>query len=116
MTYEDFEKQCVTEEVCSLKKKLFEAKLETFDVRLNNLSDKVNSNMNILSERMDVIDTKLEKLIELQENTYKTLIWLSVGIILVLIGVVTGRALDFGWLVQSRNVACNTPTHTSDHQ
>jgi len=99
MEFESFEAQCVTEGSCSLKKKLYDAKLETFNVRLERLEEKVDSNMSFVSARLDAVDKQLEKLINLQENTYKTLIWLSVGIILVLIGVITGRALDFGWLV-----------------
>ena len=89
----------VTPLTCDLHHKLVESKIEAVAVRCQSLEDKVTGIEHRIDMRMDAMDLKIEKILSLQENTYKILIYLAIGTIITLIGVVLGRALDFGWVM-----------------
>jgi hypothetical protein len=94
-----YEDAFVTPLTCDLHHKLVEGKIEVVATRVKALEDKVTGIEHRIDIRMDAMDEKIEKILNLQENTYKILIYLAIGIILTLLGVITGRALDFGWLL-----------------
>lgn len=85
----------VTPKVCELHHQVMESQLELLRQKDKALEEKIGG----IEKRLDVMDAKIDKMLELQASIYKFLIWLTVGIILTLVGVVAGRAIDFGWLI-----------------
>lgn len=89
--YEDF----VTPSQCEQHHKLMDLKLELLRQKDASLEDKIDG----VEKRLDSMDAKMDKILGLQESFNKYTLWLAVGIILTLVGVLAGRALDFGWIV-----------------
>ena len=88
---EDF----VTPQMCEMHHKIIEAQLEVLRQKDKALEEKIGG----IEKRLDAMDAKIDQMLRLQSDIYKFLIWLTVGIICTLIGVLAGRAIDFGWLV-----------------
>ena len=93
-----YEDAYVTPLTCELHHKLVEGKIEVVATRVKALEDKVTGIEHRIDTRMDAMDAKIDKLLGLQEKLTNYLLYIAVGVILTLIGVLTGRALDFGWL------------------
>lgn len=91
----DDDDQFVTPKICDLHHKLMEEKLETLRQKDKALEDKIDG----VEEQIEKINEKIDRLITMQENQNKYLLWCAVGIILTLIGVLTGRAIDFSWIL-----------------
>lgn len=85
----------MTSKVCELHHQLMESKLKLLEQKDNSLEEKIEG----IEVRLNRMDEKLDELLALQANFNKYLLWMAVGIILTLIGVLTGRALDFGWVI-----------------
>lgn len=91
--YEELE--YVTPSQCEMHHRLMDAKLELLRQKDASLEDKITG----IEKRLDSMDAKMDRILELQQSFNKYTLWLAVGIILTLIGVIAGRALDFGWIV-----------------
>ena len=85
----------VTESMCEMHHKVMESQLEILRQKDKGLEEKITG----VEKRLDSIDEKISELLALQQKLNDYLLYLAVGIILTLIGVLTGRALDFGWLM-----------------
>lgn len=85
----------VTPTMCTMHHRVMEAQLEVLRQKDKNLEDKISG----VERRLDSIDEKMNELLGLQQKLNNYLLYLAVGIILTLVGVLTGRALDFGWLI-----------------
>lgn len=68
-------------EVCALQREVLETKLEA------------------CNNRVDGILQEIQAVRDLQKNIYYTLIFISLGVVCTLLGVVLGRGIDFGWLI-----------------
>jgi hypothetical protein len=89
--YDDY----VTPSQCEQHHQIMELKLELLRQKDASLEDKIIG----IETRLNSMDAKMDKILGLQESFNKYTLWLAVGIILTLIGVLTGRALDFGWVI-----------------
>jgi hypothetical protein len=85
----------VTPKVCDLHHQLMEEKLTTLRQKDQALEDKISG----VEKQLASIGEKIDKLVGMQENQNRYLLWLAIGIILTLIGVLAGRAVDFSWLL-----------------
>ena len=85
----------VTKEMCALHTKVVEVQFEI--LRAKDLE--IEKTVVAIGDRIAVIDEKIDKLVGLQEKLNAYLLYLAIGVILTLVGVITGRALDFGWLI-----------------
>ena len=94
-----YEDSYVTPLTCDLHHKLVEGKIEIVSSRVKALEDKVIGIEHRIDIRMDAMDAKIDKLLGLQEKLTNYLLYIAIGVIQTLIGVLTGRALDFGWLL-----------------
>lgn len=95
MMHQKYEDEFVTPTMCDMHHKVMEAQLEVLRQKDKNLEEKISG----VEKRLDSIDEKMNELLGLQQKLNNYLLYLAVGIILTLIGVLTGRALDFGWLI-----------------
>ena len=94
-----YEDSYVTPLTCDLHHKLVEGKIEIVSGRVKALEDKVSGIEHRIDIRMDAMDVKIDKLLGIQEKLTNYLLYIAVGVILTLVGVLTGRALDFGFLL-----------------
>jgi hypothetical protein len=85
----------VTPGMCDMHHRVMEGQLELLRQKDKALEDKMSG----VEKRIDAIDAKMDELLRAQQDFNKYLIWISVGVVLTLVGVITGRALDFGWLL-----------------
>jgi hypothetical protein len=91
----DPDEDYVTPSMCEMHHKVMEAQLEVLRQKDKALEDKMTG----VEKRIDAIDEKMDALLTAQQDFNKYLIWIAVGVALTLFGVITGRALDFGWLI-----------------
>lgn len=89
--YDDY----VTPSQCEQHHQIMELKLELLRQKDASLEDKITG----IETRLNLMDAKMDKILELQQSFNKYTIWLAAGVILTLIGVIAGRALDFGWII-----------------
>jgi hypothetical protein len=91
----DPDDEYVTPGMCDMHHRVMEGQLELLRQKDKALEDKMSG----VEKRIDAIDAKMDELLRAQQDFNKYLIWISVGVVLTLVGVITGRALDFGWLL-----------------
>jgi len=89
------EDKYVTKEICALHSKVVEVQFGVLRAKDIEIEKAVSG----LGNQIIIMDAKIDKLVGLQEKLNSYLLYLAIGVILTLIGVVTGRALDFGWLL-----------------
>jgi len=80
--------EIVKSDVCRLHREVIDAKIET-------LKQKDHA----LDKRMEGIENKIQEVFDLQRTILYVIIFIAVGTILTLIGVLLGRGVDFGWLL-----------------
>jgi hypothetical protein len=85
----------VTPKVCDLHHQLMEEKLTTLRQKDQALEDKITG----VEKQLITIGDKIDRLVNMQESQTKYLLWIAVGIILTLLGVLAGRVVDFSWLL-----------------
>lgn len=85
----------VTPGMCEMHHKVMEGQLELLRQKDKSLEEKMTG----VEKRIDTIDEKMDELLKAQQDFNKYLIWIAAGVALTLFGVLTGRALDFGWLL-----------------
>ena len=85
----------MTKEMCALQTKIISVQFEM----LREKDKEIEKSVSAIGGRILIIDEKIDKLVGLQEKLNSYLLYLAIGVILTLIGVLTGRALDFGWLL-----------------
>lgn len=78
----------VTREVCELHHQVTAAKIESLQ-----LCDEK------LEKRMDGIEEGIASVQALQKQILYAIIFVAVGTIMTLTGVIVGRGIDFGWLM-----------------
>lgn len=93
--HQSIDQDFVTPGMCEMHHKVMEGQLELLRQKDKNLEDKMEG----VEKRIDTIDAKIDELLKAQRDFNKYLIWIAVGVSLTLLGVITGRALDFGWLL-----------------
>lgn len=85
----------VTADRCTLHHKIMEGQLELLRQKDKQLEEKIGG----VELRLEKMDEKIDQVLELQMAFNKYSLWLAAGVILTLIGVIAGRALDFGWVI-----------------
>ena len=94
------EDQYVTPLTCDLHHKLVEGKIEVVSVRVKALEEKVTDMEKRVDVRLNALDVKIDKMLEMQSKLQTYLLYISIGVILTLVGVISGRAIDFGWILR----------------
>jgi hypothetical protein len=100
--YEEY----VTPTVCQMHHQIMEGQLELLRQKDKTLEDKMMG----IEKRIDIMDGKIDSILKTihdlnlnlianQATLQKYALWFAIGIGLTLFGVLTGRALDFGWLI-----------------
>ena len=89
----------ITPSECGLNHQILIGKLDLVSQKYDSLEDRVDGIEHRIDARLDAMDIKIDKLLGLQEKLNAYLLYLAIGVILTLVGVITGRALDFGWLI-----------------
>ena len=84
---------------CELHHQLVEGKIEIVTVRVKALEDKVGDMEKRVDVRLNALDAKIDKLLDLQTKLQSYLLYIAIGVVLTLIGVITGRAVDLGWIL-----------------
>jgi hypothetical protein len=72
-----------------------EGQLELLRQKDKTLEEKIGG----VELRLAKMDEKIDQVLELQMAFNKYSLWLAAGVILTLVGVIAGRALDFGWVI-----------------
>jgi len=85
----------ITPKECELHHQVMEVQLELLRAKDRELEERINN----IATRLSNIEGKIDLVLKSQTDLNKYLIWLLVGIVLTLIGVVLGRVVDFGYFV-----------------
>lgn len=93
--HQNIEQDFVTPGMCEMHHKVMEGQLELLRQKDKTLEDKMTG----VERRIDTIDEKMDELLRAQQDFTKYIIWIAVGVSLTLFGVITGRVVDFGWLL-----------------
>lgn len=96
----------VTPTMCEMHHKVMEAQLEVLRQKDKSLEDRMTG----IEKRLDAMDEKIDAILQNQTNlalstkqfqtdVIKYALWIAIVVMATLVGVLTGRAVDFGWLM-----------------
>ena len=91
----------VTPLTCDLHHQLVEGKIEMVTGRVRALEDKVADMEKRVDQRLTALEGKIDQLLLMQAHLQTYLLYIAVGVILTLVGVITGRAVDLGWILHT---------------
>ena len=89
------EKEYVTSNMCELHHKIMEGQLELLRHKDAALEEKILG----IEVRLSAMEEKIDSILDWQQTQFKIQLGIAVAIILTLIGVFLGRAIDFGLFV-----------------
>lgn len=85
----------MTTAMCNMHHQIMEGKLQLLREKDRALEEKIGG----VENRLENIEKKIDGLLQLQQKLNDYLLYLAVGTALTFLGVILGRALDFGWIL-----------------
>jgi hypothetical protein len=93
--HQRIEDEYVTPSMCEMHHKIMEGQLELLRQKDKALEEKIGG----VEVRLTIMERKIDDILKWQVDQYKVQVGILIAIVLTLVGVFRGRAIDFGMFV-----------------